>query len=114
MKLIFSIILFIALSLQINVFGQVVRYYEEGLEAKDNVVISGGKSVFVITISPFFGSNDFVTNREKKELEKNFRNLQSEVKVEYTNEIIFKNKNSRKFNFKESDKSPQRSRAPQT
>ena len=108
MKLIFSIILFIALSLQINVFGQVVRYYEEGLEAKDNVVISGGKSVFVITISPFFGSNDFVTNREKKELEKNFRNLQSEVKVEYTNEIIFKNKNSRKFNFKESDKSPQR------
>ena len=108
MKLIFSIILFIALSLQINVFGQVVRYYEEGLEAKDNVVISGGKSVFVITISPFFGSNDFVTNREKKELEKNFRNLQSEVKVEYTNEIIFKNKNSRKFNFKESDESPQR------
>ena len=97
MRSFFSIILFIALILQINVCGQVSQAYEVGKEPHDKVLISGGKPVFVIAISPNLASDSFVTEREKKELQKNFKSLQADVRIEYTDVIIFKNKNIRKW-----------------
>ena len=108
MKSIFSIILFLVLSLQVNLFGQVSQVYEEGKEPKDKVLISGGKPVFVIAIAPGLASDDFITNREKKELENNFRTLQPKVIVEYTDVIIFKNKNIKKFDYRKSNESLER------
>ena len=108
MRSFFSIILFIALILQINVCGQVSQAYEVGKEPQDKVLISGGKPVFVIAISPNLASDSFVTEREKKELQKNFKSLQADVRIEYTDVIIFKNKNIRKFDFQKSNKSLER------
>ncbi len=108
MRLFFSVILFIALTLQINVCGQVSQAYEVEKEPKDKVLISGGKPVFVITISPNLASDSFVTEREKNELQKNFKSLQADVRVEYTDVIIFKNKNIRKFDFQKSNESLER------
>ena len=108
MRSFFSIILFIALILQINVCGQVSQAYEVGKEPQDKVLISGGKPVFVIAISPNLASDSFVTEREKKELQKNFKSLQADVRIEYTDVIIFKNKNVRKFDFQKSNESLER------
>lgn len=108
MRSFFSIILFIALILQINVCGQVSQAYEVGKEPQDKVLISGGKPVFVIAISPNLASDSFVTEREKKELQKNFKSLQVDVRIEYTDVIIFKNKNIRKFDFQKSNESLER------
>ena len=108
MRLFFSVILFIALALQINVCGQVSQAYEVGKESKDKVLISGGKPVFVIAISPHLASDSFVTEREKNELQKNFKSLQADVRLEYTDVIIFKNKNNRKFDFQKSNESLER------
>ena len=108
MRSFFSIILFIAFILQINVCGQVSQAYEVGKEPQDKVLISGGKPVFVIAISPNLASDSFVTEREKKELQKNFKSLQADVRIEYTDVIIFKNKNIRKFDFQKSNESLER------
>jgi hypothetical protein len=108
MRLFFSVILFITLTLQINVCGQVSQAYEVGKEPKDKVLISGGKPVFVIAISPHLASDSFVTEREKNELQKNFKSLQADVRLEYTDVIIFKNKNTRKFDFQKSNESLER------
>lgn len=100
MKVFFSMFLFIAFSLNASLWGQkTMMAYEKGKEPKDKVLISGGKPVFVIAISPNAASDSFITDREKKELEQNFKNLQPDVKVEYTDVIIFKNKNIKKFDF---------------
>lgn len=103
MKAIFSSILFFLFFVNINIDAQgVIRVYEEGKEPKDKVIVSGGKPVFLIVISPSSGSDSFITNREKEELRKNFSNLKPEVSIEYTDVVIFKNKNIRKFDFQKS------------
>lgn len=103
MKAIFSSILFLLFFVNINIDAQgVIRVYEEGKEPKDKVIVSGGKPIFVIVISPSSGSDSFITNREKEELRKNFSNLKPEVSIEYTDVVIFKNKNIRKFDFQKS------------
>lgn len=103
MRLLFSFILFFLFFVNINIDAQgVIRVYEEGKEPKDKVIVSGGKPVFVIVISPNSGSDSFIINREKEELQKNFSNLKPEVSIEYTDVVIFKNKNIRKFDFQKS------------
>lgn len=108
MRAIFSIILFLLLSVNINFYGQVARTYEEGKEPSEKVIISGGKPVFVIAISPTWVSDSLVIDREKNELKENFKNLNPNVKIEYTDVVVFKNKNIRKFDFRNSEESGQR------
>lgn len=109
MKAIFSTILFLLFFVNINVDAQeTARAYEVGKEPKDKVIVSGGKPIFIIAISPNLASDTFITEREKNELQKNFRNLQPEVRLEYTDVIIFKNKNIQKFDFQKSDESLER------
>lgn len=109
MRLLFSIILFLLFLLNINIDAQeIARAYEEGKEPQEKVIISGGKPVFVIAISPNLASDSFIINREKDELMKNFKTLKPKVSVVYTDVIIFKNKNIRKFDIQKSNQSLER------
>ncbi len=107
MKAISYIILFLFLSVNSS-YGQIQIVFEKEREPKEKVLISGGKPVFVIMIPRNLASDNFSVDREKKELQNNFKNLQPEVRLEYTDIVIFKNKNIKKFDFQKSDEPRER------